>query len=227
MAAIQLNKVFTKKLLPNKSNMFVWLNAVFLVVLLILGKADALTIVLAYFLETIIIGIVNVFKMFKVISTNEKEDQNYGLILFFMVHYSFFIAVQLIFVFGFLETQDDNIKSGFNLFDNIEYAMSLKGMTAVLGSILLYNLADYYFGFIKPRVYKKTTTTKLFMMPYPRIIIQQFAVILGGFFSFFSGLFAVAVIIIILRTIIELFFISNPVSELISNHQKSILSKKK
>lgn len=150
-----LPKIDFKSFVPNKKNIFVWLNAIFLIVLLIIGKADPLTIVMAYFLETIIIGIVNAFKMFMVISTNPKGKKNYGLILFFLVHYTFFVAIQLIFVFAFLQMSDSNVKEPFNLFDNISYAMSLKGMTIVLTSILIYNLADYYLNFIIPKTYKK------------------------------------------------------------------------
>ena len=47
-------------------------------------------------------------------------------------------------------------------------------------------------------------------MPYPRIIIQQFAVILGGFFIVFtSGIYAVAILLILFRTAIELLFTGN------------------
>ena len=203
-------KINSKDIIPNRKNLFIWLNALFLIILLIIGKADPLTIVMAYFLETIIIGIVNVFKMYKVISTNPKGEKEYGLILFFLVHYTFFIAIQLIFVFAFLEMNDPNIKEPFNLIENISYTMSLKGMTLVLTSILIYNLADYYINFITPKVYKKTTAAKIFSMPYPRIIIQQFAVILGGAFMIFSyGVLGVAILLILFRTGIELLFIGN------------------
>jgi len=178
-----LSKINSKVLIPNKQNLLIWLNAIFLIILLIIGKADPLTIVMAYFLETIIIGIINAFKMYKVISTNPRNNRKYGLIVFFLFHYTFFVAVQLIFVFAFLEMNDPNIKNGFDLFHNISYTMSLKGMTMVLASILIYNLADYHFNFMVPKTYKKTTTTTLFTMPYPRIFIQQFAVILGGISS--------------------------------------------
>ena len=199
-----------KHFIPNKQNLFIWLNAIFLILLLIIGKADPLTIVMAYFLETIIIGVVNAFKMYKVISTNRRGDRNYFLIIFFLVHYTFFVAVQLIFVFAFLQMNDPNIKSGFNLIDNLDYVMSLKGMTLVLTSIFIYNLADYYYNFIIPETYRKTSETILFAMPYPRIIIQQFAVILGGFFIVFtSGIYAVAILLILFRTAIELLFTGN------------------
>jgi len=194
----------------NKQTLFVWLNAIFLIGLLIFDKADALTIVIAYFLETIIIGIVHAFKMFTIIYRNPTSKESYGTILFFLLHYMFFVAVQLIFVFGFLGMKDSNITSGFNFIHNIGYVMTLKGMTIVLLSILLYNLADYYYNFIQTEVYKRVKVKKIFFQPYVRIIIQQFAVILGGFFIILiSGIFVVAVLLILIRTFIELVFIAN------------------
>lgn len=208
---IKLRDIINSNILKiSKQNMFVWFNAIFLISLLILGKVDSLTIVIAYFLETIIIGIVYAFKMYTIISRNPSSKESYGMILFFLFHYMFFVAVQLIFVFGFLEMRDSNITSGFNLIKNISYVMSLKGMTIVLLSILLYNLADYYYNFMQPEVYKRVKVENVFLQPYVRIFIQQFAVIIGGFFIIFvSGVFAVAILLILFRTLIELIFIAN------------------
>jgi len=148
--------------------------------------------------------------MFTIISRNPSSKELYGTILFFLFHYMFFVAVQLVFVFSFLEFKDSNIKSGFDLIHNISYVMSLKGMNLVLISILIYNLADYYFNFIVQKTYKNITVDEIFMQPYVRIIIQQFAVILGGFFIIFtSGIFVVAILLILIRTFIELIFITN------------------
>lgn len=204
---------------PTQKNIFVWLNAVFLISILILGYADTLTIVMAYFLETIIIGMIQVLKMYRVVSTSKTK--NYFLIPFFIFHYSFFVAVQLIFVFVFLEMKDNNIREPFNLIENILYVLSYKGMKIVLISILIYNLGDYFINFIRPKVYKTITVDKLFMQPYVRIFIQQFAVILGGFFILiFSGLFVVAILIILFRTLIELHFIANPNSKIFDSKHK-------
>ncbi|PHR71389.1 MAG: hypothetical protein COA67_06705 [Lutibacter sp.] len=218
---IKLNDIITTNIFTiNKQNLFVWLNAVFLIGLLIFDKTDALTIVIAYFLETIIIGIVHAFKMFTIISSNPSSKESYSTILFFLVHYLFFVAIQLIFVFSFLEMNDSNITSGFNLIHNISYVMSLKGMIIVLISILIYNLADYYLNFIQTQVYKKARVREIFSQPYVRIIIQQFAVILGGFFIIFSsGVFIVAILLILIRTLIELLFISNPLLFELKNPQ--------
>jgi len=50
-------------LMPTKSNAILWANALFLFLLLALHMADPLTIVFAYFLETIIIGVIHLLKL--------------------------------------------------------------------------------------------------------------------------------------------------------------------
>lgn len=212
-----LSSFISKEFLPKKRNSFVWFNAAFLLFLLFKGEVSALTIVIAYFLETIIIGIVYAFKFFTIISHDNSKNKeksgtaNYGLIGFFLVHYGFFIAIQLIFVFAFLEISDESIKEAFNLIENLTYVLSLDGMSLVLLSIVIYNFADYLLNFILPKKYETATINKTFAEPYVRIFIQQFAVILGGFFMIFSqGVLFVAILLILIRSLIELYFIENP-----------------
>lgn len=218
-----------KKYFPSKQNSFVWLNAIFLIYLLTIGKADAITIVTAYFLETVIIGIVYVFKMYKIISYNNRVEDisgnaNYSLILFFIFHFSFFVAIQLIFVFAFLTISDNNIKEAFHLIDNIHYVLLYPGMILVLISITVYNLADYVLNFILPKKYETSSFNKIVTEPYVRIFVQQFTVIVSGFFIIFSsGVMVVAIILIIFRTLIELYFIANPTNNILTENEKPII----
>lgn len=215
---------------PNKRNLFVWFNAIFLIVLLLSGRADSLTIVTAYFLETIIIGIVNTFKMYSIISFDNSKHHdtsgfsNYSMILFFLFHYGFFIAVQLVFVFVFIGMTDNHIKEAFYLLKNLKYVLSYNGMILVLISIMAYNFADYILNFIIPKRYKTSSLNTVFTEPYVRIFVQQFTVILSCFFIIFSsGILIVAVILIIFRTLIELYFIANPTNNIIDGNQKPII----
>ena len=202
-------------LIPSKRNIFIWFNAIFLLMLLSIGYADTLTIIMAYFLETIIIGFIQIFKLYKIISNSNSSKAKYSLIVFFLFHYSFFVAVQLIFVFVFVGMKDSNIGEPFNLIENLTYVLSIKGMTTVLLSIFAYNLFDFLVNFIGPKVYLKMTVEKAFIQPYTRIFVQQFAVILGGFFLMFtSALFAVGVLIIVFKTIIDLTIVSGNIDEL-------------
>jgi len=225
-----MNSFVIKNYTPNKQNLFVWFNAIFLTGLLLIGKADSLTIVTAYFLETIIVGIVYVFKMYSIISfDNSKQpsvsgSSNYSMILFFLFHYVFFIAVQLVFVFVFIGISDNHIKEAFYLLQNLKYVLSYNGMTLVLISITAYNFADYILNFIIPKKHETSSLNKIFMEPYLRIFVQQFTVILSGFFIIFSsGILVVAVILIIFRTLIELYFIANPTNNILDGNEKPII----
>lgn len=218
-----------KNYIPNKQNSFVWFNAVFLIILLLIGKADSLTIVTAYFLETIIIGIVYAFKMYSIISYNNRiennsSNSNYFMILFFLFHYGFFIAIQLVFVFVFLGMSDNHIKEAFYLLQNLKYVISYNGMILVLISIAFYNLADYVLNFIIPKKHETSSLNRIFTEPYMRIFVQQLTVILSGFFIVFSsGILVVAVILIIFRTLIELYFIANPTNNILNESDKPII----
>jgi len=161
-----MHSIISKEFLPSKSNVFVWLNAGFLIILLLIDETEPLTVVMAYFLETIIIGIVQVFKLYKIILFNRSES--YKTILNFLSHYLFFIGVQLVFVFAFIKFYDNNILEAYYLVDNLIYVMNLKGMVYVLASIVVYNVADYLINFHLPKAYKTTKINSLILQPYNR-----------------------------------------------------------
>ena len=87
--------------IPNKTNAFAWGNVLFLMLLVALGRIEAYAVLFGYFLETIIIGVFNCFKMYACHKNNDKGSSVFKYILFFIAHYGFFIAVQSIFVFAF------------------------------------------------------------------------------------------------------------------------------
>ncbi|MDC9723871.1 MAG: DUF6498-containing protein, partial [Urechidicola sp.] len=215
-------KIQFKNYIPSKKNWFIWLNTLFIIVLLLIGKTTPFVIVIAFFLETVIIGIVQIFKLVTTISYHKNntkpqpKNNNYGLVFFFIFHYGFFIAVQLIIVFALLQFGNNHFEA-FDLINNIKYAMSMKGMNLVLSSILLFNFVDYYINHIWAKAYKKLTVDTLFMQPYKRILIQQFAVILSSFFMIANfAMTAVALLIIAIKTFIDLSFITNPKNNIFS-----------
>lgn len=197
---------------PSSNNIYIWLNAVALLILLLIGKASGVVIVIAFFLETIIIGLLHSFKMiasiryWKRTTHNTPKNNSYGFVLFFLFHYGFFITVQLIFVFAILKITENNFDP-FDLFKNLDYALNLEGMYWVLGSILIFSLSDFYFNYLKTNQHKKNTVDSLFMQPYKRILMQQFAVILGSsFIGWKAAITVVAILLIIFKTMIDLIF---------------------
>ncbi len=87
-------------LYPTPQNSFFWLSAIYLLFLLYIGKASAMTILFAYFLETIIIGVFNALKMLWSILFGKSQKSEFGLIFFFLFHYGFFVAIQSVFGFA-------------------------------------------------------------------------------------------------------------------------------
>mgnify|MGYP003147788942 CR=1 FL=1 len=192
--------------------MLVWANALFLLALLLMQQIDALTVVFAYFLETIVIGVIHIVKLWMVSSEGKVPQSEKGfqlrgipLILFFMMHYGMFVAIQSIFAFTLFEAAVPEITNSFAILDNYAYVLSVPGMSVVLASLIVTNLGYFYTNFWKNQQYKQYTPGAILMKPYVRIFVQQFVVILAFFFYLlFSAGTIAAVLLIVFRLLIDL-----------------------
>ncbi len=202
-------------LLPTKNNAILWANALFLFLLLALNLADPLTIVFAYFLETIIIGVIHLIKLWMVSKYGKKSTNpqwqmsGIPLMLFFTVHYGMFVAIQSIFAFTLFNTTIPGLEDGFHLIHNYIFILGSVGMPLILTSIIINNLSYFYTNFWRNEKYKDYAPDNIFMRPYVRIFIQQFVVILAFFFYilFNSGMIA-AVLLIVFRLFVDLVLFS-------------------
>ncbi|MDD7915852.1 DUF6498-containing protein [Polaribacter sp. MSW5] len=68
---------------PTPQNAFIWLSSIYLLFLLYIGKASAITILFAYFLETLVIGVFNALKMLWSILFGKSKSSELSLIFFF------------------------------------------------------------------------------------------------------------------------------------------------
>ena len=202
-------------LLPTKNNAIIWANALFLFLLLALNLADPLTIVFAYFMETIIIGVIHLIKLWMVSKYGKKSTNpqwqmsGIPLMLFFTVHYGMFVAIQSIFAFTLFNTTIPGLEDGFHLIHNYIFILGSVGMPLILASIIINNLSYFYTNFWRNEKYKDYAPDNIFMRPYVRIFIQQFVVILAFFFYIIlnSGMIA-AVLLIIFRLFVDLVLFS-------------------
>lgn len=202
-------------LLPSKTNFVLWGNALYLLLLLIFQLVDPLTIVFAYFFETIIIGIIHVGKLWMVSRYGQKStnpnNQLTGilLMLFFTAHYGMFVAIQSVFAFALFQSSIPGLKSGFDIFYNYRFILDYEGMYLILTPIIISNLSYFYTNFWRSEKYRDYTPDSILMKPYLRIFIQQFVVILAFFFFmlFDSGTIA-AVLLIFFRLIVDLGLVS-------------------
>ena len=101
----------------------------------------------------------------------------YGLIIFFMVHYGFFVAIQSVFGFALFSSGNHQmIKEPFYILDNYEFILSLEGIKYALPAIIFMHLEKFIFDFLKNEKYLKFAPEDIMIKPYVRVFIQQFVV---------------------------------------------------
>ncbi|WP_179343956.1 DUF6498-containing protein [Winogradskyella ursingii] len=195
---------------PNKANSYAWANVFLLIVLVAIGKVEAYAILFGYFLETIIIGIFNIFKMYLAYRHNDKKASIFGTIVFFIMHYGGFVAIQSIFLFAiFSFGKNSFINEPFNIIENFEAVMKLDGMDLILTILVGTQLIKFILDFLMPKKYELFTVNEIMFKPYFRIFIQQFTVIIGSFFIVFSeGSVMAAMLLIFLRFIVDFLFVA-------------------
>jgi len=191
----------------NQKNIFIWIGTIFLMVVLFFGYADPFTIVMAYFIESIVIGLFNFLKM--LFSSKEKNKNSDTSIVFkcffFLIHYSFFIFVQSVFVFAMFSNTDKNISEPFNVIENFSYAFTMDGFGLTIGVMTCMLILDFFITYVLPKTYKHVGAEDLFFKPYLRVVIQQFTVLFALFLVLITGLDVfVAAVLILLRLLVDL-----------------------
>jgi len=216
-----------KIFLPSSRNMFIWLNTLMMLAGLFFLGWRPVIIVFAYVFETIIIGIIHLFKLWMVyrysntqknapVSKDPRQMNGWGIIPFFLVHYFFFIFVQSIFIFSTVGKNLPGLPSdGFNVLANYRFLLSQTDMQLAFASIAIASLAYSIRNFFIPQRYHNYTLSILFMQPYIRIFVQQMIAILAGFFFFFTdGAMVAAVLLICTRFALDMYLLGvkyNPV----------------
>ncbi len=216
MSATTISSPFFATILrPRKGNITIWLNALWMFAGIFFLGWSASSILLAYFFETIIIGIIHIVKMLTVTyagqaqkesGRNKKEykEPPLSLVIFFIMHYFFFLFVQSVFLFSFMQGGDSGIKKAFHVVGNYMQVLERPDVQQAVLAIILMNVILAIRNFFLPGKYHQYTVKEMLFQPYLRIFIQQFVVILGGFFLLFGGSTGAAVVLILLRLFIDL-----------------------
>lgn len=174
---------------------------------------DAAQVFLVYCLETVIIGVINVIKMACVTLFVKPRDvwENNGsstmvsglfFIIFFIVHYGFFVFVQTQIFFGVSGIIKDS--SIFSSYSKIPAALGHDGLLLLLIFITYYTLHTLYNFFLSGE-YKTISMGKLMFQPYGRIFVQQFVVIVGSMFLALGFTNIFILILVIVKIGFELF----------------------
>lgn len=202
--------MLTSVFIPNQNNSYAWINLIFLVTFLLLGIIEPYTVLFGYFLETIIIGVFNVFKMVVASKHDGSGNSIFFSIPFFIFHYGMFVAIQSIFVFVVIGIDGTKlIKEPFNIIENYIMMLDLQGMEYMLPLLITTQLVKFLLDFMHPKKYLEFTVQEIMFKPYVRIFVQQFTVIIAMFFIIFSNVSVIAALLLILfRTIVDFSFAS-------------------
>lgn len=174
---------------------------------------DAKEVFLVYCLESVIIGIFNVLRMF-ITTIVKKKDQwtnqgsstmvsGYFFIFFFIIHYGFFIFVQMTIFLSIVDIKGIGKGPGgfFPFLFHFPQYLSKDAMFLLLSFVVSYAFLTLK-NFIITGAYKTALLGRLMFEPYMRIFIQQFAVIVGGFILMFGA----GKIFILVFALIKIFF---------------------
>lgn len=137
---------------------------------------DAFGLVLLYWMENIITGFFNVWKMsISPVGPKLKAARRF-FTAFFLVHYGGFCAGHLVIAWAALGHADAP-----GQFQNQSmFARYLTfGMFASLAMLLFEHGRSFYVGYFRPRK-RRPFDDSLMFAPYPRIFILHFVVIIGG-----------------------------------------------
>ncbi len=168
-------------------------------------------IFLVYCLETIIIGIFNLVKMAIVTLVRKKDTwynqgsrtQQSGLffMLFFLLHYGIFVAVQMGIFFG-VSGLGHEYKITFSNFFTKWPEMLDTDSLILLGVFVFCYCFKMLFEFLRSGEYKTVPMMLLMFQPYGRIFIQQIVVILGSMFLTFGA----GKVFILIFALVKIFF---------------------
>ncbi len=153
---------------------------------------------MVYFLESIVIGLYNLVKL-GITSMVKRRDiwNNTGakvtwmpglfFMFFFLIHYSFFIIIQLSIFLAVSGTQAAyGISNAFDFVFHFPRYLSDYSQWLLLGFVVSYGLITLK-DFILNGAFKTASLNAIMFAPYGRIFIQQFTVIAGSLFLGFGA----------------------------------------
>ena len=168
------------------------------------------SIMIAYWMENIVIGLYNIIKMSKAEAPNPKSIRMNGrplkgpakgkLISFFIVHFGGFTLVHGIFVFVLFGL---GLPMGAEGSSVIRPDFSILGILLMFIAMLISHGISYQSNFIERGEYKKVSPGEQMFKPYGRVIVMHIVIIGSGFLfgAVGSGRIFACIVIIIKTTL--------------------------
>jgi len=156
---------------------------------------------LLFWLENVIIGVVNAVKTLVAIPVILPNEGKAVLRLVFLRSLRIFTFVHSVFIFIFF----GGILSGNRDFSDISIMMKIlhfHEFTLMALRLFVSHVISFALNYIEEREYKKTTLMKLMMQQYGRIVIVRIALLGGAFLIMILNVSVVSLVMLIFLKII-------------------------
>ncbi len=170
---------------------------------------NPVSMIFIYIAETIVIGVLNFFKiLFSQAQVQDKTGKtvriplqgNLFIGLFFLFHYNAFNYGQIELFTSFLNAKGNSVEYFITYFLNDNYLL------LALMIIIISHLYSFFVDYIKGKQYEFIPSLIFLFLPYPRIFVQQFVGVFGAFLVMFFNLPLIFLILLqVCKTIAELF----------------------
>lgn len=161
---------------------------------------DVLTILLLYWTESVVVGVVNVLRMITCRPSESTGRSRFFLIPFFAVHYGIFCYGHLMAVIGFFTDPDPNLGTTDSLAELWQPSFWIV-VAAIAGS----HLFSFFSNFIGKDERQRTTPSMLMQRPYGRIVVMQIAIVVGaGLVNLFGSPLPLLLVLIGAKTVLDL-----------------------
>jgi hypothetical protein len=208
---VDWNKIIKKKFTATDA-LIVAVNLIPLIGVWFLGW-DAKEMFLVYCLETVIVGFYTILQLLLVTHVKKRGVFNtqtgavasgYFFVFFFILHYGFFIFVQLNIFLSVLKIPElGNFGAAFEFLFHFPKYLSNDALLVLFSFILSYG-AMVASRFVISGKYKTARLGIVMFSPYPRIIVQQIVVILGTFVLLFGA--GASKVFMLIFVLVKIFF---------------------
>lgn len=149
---------------------------------------SALSLVMAYVLETAVIGL---FAMARIYLAAKDPGVRSTFASFFLIHYGLFVLVQAVFIVAGAREEGAAFEAW----------QAQESLAMALGFVFSHG-QSFALHYVRGKGYERTHPLREMMRPYGRVIVQQCAVV-GGFFFFGVGTMGPAIILVIMKTLLD------------------------
>lgn len=138
---------------------------------------DLFALLLAYWLESGVVGIYTVLKLVRV-----RQPSPPYILPFFMVHFSLFMLVHLIFLVQFIGPSR---------------SVPWQWLAITAAGLMVSHGVSYVQNFVGRREYEAYTAQQLMLIPYPRIVVMHLTLFIGGLATLALGAPTLALLVLV------------------------------